>query len=423
MKTQDIKKMGLAYVQVLEANTKHDPVGQEDADVNNDKKVDKTDAYLKNRRKAISANVKEAKDESKAHEKSEKESDDAPVRIKLRGWGPDHKKSNMSNPMARAALMRKEEKEIDEATLSAKAARAGKDIGAPGKNFEKIAAKAAERYGSAEAGKKVAGAILAKMRAKVNEEAEQIDEISQSTIGSYYDKAAADRKKAKAEVEKGMSAKSFTPASVQKTSDAYKRFIKRGKGMTAAAQKMSEESEQIDELSKKTLGSYINKATMRIADKSQHAGEIEGRGDSNITPAARSTLAKLNRKTAKSMTGISRATNRLTREDSQWPVFERIKGKLNEYKVQSYGDDPHEITVEFANDKHTKGATAAEPINSKFSKGEKDFVDLHGGHDGNESGISGHEAAKFTAANATKGVKLSPGRPNDQKIGDKELVR
>jgi hypothetical protein len=31
-----------------------DPVGQEDADINNDGKVDKTDNYLKNRRKAIS---------------------------------------------------------------------------------------------------------------------------------------------------------------------------------------------------------------------------------------------------------------------------------------------------------------------------------------------------------------------------------
>lgn len=80
--------------------------------------------------------------------------------------------------------------------------------------------------------------------ANVKEEIEQIDEISQDTIHSYYYKAAADRKKAKAEVEKGMSAKSFTPASVQKTTDSYKRFIKRGKGMTAAANKMSE---QIDE--------------------------------------------------------------------------------------------------------------------------------------------------------------------------------
>lgn len=55
---------------------------------------------------------------------------------------------------------------LEEATLSAKAGRAGKDLGAPGKNFAKIAAKAGSKYGSEEAGKRVAGAILAKMRAK-----------------------------------------------------------------------------------------------------------------------------------------------------------------------------------------------------------------------------------------------------------------
>jgi len=36
-----------------------DPVGQEDDDINNDGKVDKTDKYLANRRKAIAANLKE----------------------------------------------------------------------------------------------------------------------------------------------------------------------------------------------------------------------------------------------------------------------------------------------------------------------------------------------------------------------------
>ena len=59
-----------------------------------------------------------------------------------------------------------EEEELDEATYSAKAARAGKDIGKPGKAFAKIAKSAAKRYGSEERGKKVAGAILAKLRAK-----------------------------------------------------------------------------------------------------------------------------------------------------------------------------------------------------------------------------------------------------------------
>lgn len=52
---------------------------------------------------------------------------------------------------------------------SAKKARAGKDIGKPGKQFAKIAKGAAQRYGSEERGKKVAGAVLAKLRAKTNE--------------------------------------------------------------------------------------------------------------------------------------------------------------------------------------------------------------------------------------------------------------
>ena len=41
-----------------------------------------------------------------------------------------------------------------------KKARAGKDIGKPGKNFEKVAAKAAKKYGSEEAGKRVAAAAM-----------------------------------------------------------------------------------------------------------------------------------------------------------------------------------------------------------------------------------------------------------------------
>lgn len=41
---------------------KLDPVGKEDDDINNDGKVDKTDKYLLNRRKAISKNIKEGDD-------------------------------------------------------------------------------------------------------------------------------------------------------------------------------------------------------------------------------------------------------------------------------------------------------------------------------------------------------------------------
>lgn len=66
--------------------------------------------------------------------------------------------------------------DLDEAGYSAKKARAGKDIGKPGKQFSKIAKDAAERYGSKERGEKVAGAVLAKLRA--NEGEGCVDEVA-----------------------------------------------------------------------------------------------------------------------------------------------------------------------------------------------------------------------------------------------------
>ena len=57
-------------------------------------------------------------------------------------------------------------KVIEKKSYSAKAARAGKDIGKPGKQFSKIAKSAGEKYGSKERGEKVAGAVLKKLRAK-----------------------------------------------------------------------------------------------------------------------------------------------------------------------------------------------------------------------------------------------------------------
>jgi hypothetical protein len=48
----------------------------------------------------------------------------------------------------------------------AKKAIKGKDMGKPGKGFEKIAEKAAKKYGSKEAGKKVAGAMFWKTMTK-----------------------------------------------------------------------------------------------------------------------------------------------------------------------------------------------------------------------------------------------------------------
>jgi len=45
-------------IKLAELLEKMDPVGQEDSDINNDGKTDKTDKYLLNRRKAIAKSMK-----------------------------------------------------------------------------------------------------------------------------------------------------------------------------------------------------------------------------------------------------------------------------------------------------------------------------------------------------------------------------
>jgi hypothetical protein len=142
--------------------------------------------------------------------------------------------------------MHKEDVEqVDEkAGYSAKAARAGKDIGKPGKMFAKIAAKAGKRYGSKERGEKVAGAILAKLR-KEQTEADWTDEQLDQLL-EYYDleeKEMTDAEMAKREkIVKGM----------KKSLAGFKqRYGARAKDViyaTATKQAMKEESveEEID---------------------------------------------------------------------------------------------------------------------------------------------------------------------------------
>jgi len=90
-----------------------------------------------------------------------------------------------------------DEESVDEATLSAKAGRAGKDLGKPGKNFDKIAKKAGERYGSEEAGKRVAGAILKKMREETEEVDEAMSHQAKTTMKHIKNPTAGEKQAAK----------------------------------------------------------------------------------------------------------------------------------------------------------------------------------------------------------------------------------
>ena len=125
---------------------------------------------------------------------------------RMHGYGPDKAAENkVTGRMAyrksvgATHTFNKEEVELDEASYSAKAARAGEDIGKPGKMFDVIAKKAGERYGSIERGKKVAGELLAKLR---KEEVEELTDEQLETIFEQIDIQLNERSMTEPEMKK-----------------------------------------------------------------------------------------------------------------------------------------------------------------------------------------------------------------------------
>jgi hypothetical protein len=133
--------------------------------------------------------------------------------------------------------------QIDEkAGYSAKEAAAGKDIGKKGKNFDKIADKAAKKYGSKEAGERVAGAILNKLR---HEETETTDETIEEGRGKKgrlkqflkrdkpSDEWGSSEGKKKATAKGGKS--SFKKYAWEEETEATDDTIEEGRGKKGAA--------------------------------------------------------------------------------------------------------------------------------------------------------------------------------------------
>jgi hypothetical protein len=123
--------------------------------------------------------------------------------------------------------------------------------------------------------------------------------------------------------------------------------MKREKGLQSLQKrKTNEESEQIDELSKKTLGSYVNKAAERIGTKGVSAG---------LRIAADEKSSGNFKDMGKRQKGISRAVNKLTKEDidavkqmneSYKTAFETA---LNEYGIKSPSELDESKRKEFFN--------------------------------------------------------------------------
>lgn len=143
----------------------------------------------------------------------------------------------------------------------------------------------------------------------------------------------------------------------------------------AIKKKVDEEVENLDELSKKTLGSYIKKAA------------------SDVGYSAETCNTK---KELKRHKGIAKAADKLTKEDVQWPVYKRLMEKTKQ---------PNDSGI------------PAQPADDIASKGAKDFMAQHGDRKP-EDYVDIDKVLDMNKQDMYRNLpNKSKGRPNDQKVG------
>jgi hypothetical protein len=133
---------------------------------------------------------------------------------------------------------------------------------------------------------------------------EQIDEISKPTLGRYINKA-------KNSIDLTAWRQGYKEAGAGNPSKQLeKKLSKRHKGIETAVNKLTkEDAEQIDELSKGTMGRYINKAATKMGSQGVTAG---------LKIAADEKSSKNFKDMGKREKGIKLAVSKLTKEEQDF---------------------------------------------------------------------------------------------------------
>lgn len=188
------------------------------------------------------------------------------------------------------------------------------------------------------------------MKGILSEEDEQVvsdilalDELSKKTLGSYIKKATV------ATADHAHKSRDTVSRDEDGRAKEFGKAVKRIKGVSKAVDKLTKEEfeetldemlelldeEALTELSKKTLGSYINKASKVAATDARDIGNITG-----LKLRAAET-----KKVNKRLSNITKATSRLTKEQKELigSILEELQAEFEETLDESVkvGDHVH----------------------------------------------------------------------------------
>lgn len=349
-----------AYAEVNEKK-KLDPVGQADADIDNDGDVDKSDKYLHNRRKAI----KKAMDESKV---------ECP---ECNGEGCDHCDGKGYHMKEAYESVAKEMKKMHDEGYGKKA------IMAKYKHMEM--------------------ATLEKLYASSCGTREEVEESSKAALAKKLAKAAAPSEKGKKAVT--LKKAPFDIPKEEKNEEEVIMNPKKDKNKKAEAETMNTESVDLDESLKKHMSPYDAKEFLK--KHNAHNKDFHALPASSAS-AMHDKAKELKYKKSRSAPG---STGRM--------FHAALQRHADSYKSTSESVlPPVYARILEEREKHYKGATKPEGMmdNSKSSKGAMDMVNLP--KEINDDDEKGHE-------DASKAGRVGPSakaRPADNMKGDKKVI-
>ncbi len=232
---------------------------------------------------------------------------------------------------------------------------------------------------------KLAKAVRTKLGKTSLAEDEQIDEVSKATLGRYINKA-------KDSIDMASYRQGHKEAHGSSSKPLEKKLTKRHKGISTAVNKLTkeesdylekdlkkrkvnndkaikdmkkmgspmknphfgEEAEQIDELSKGTMGRYINKAATKMGSQGVTAG---------LKIAADEKSSKNFKDMGKREKGIKLAVSKLTKEDAE------------QVDEGSYKDNPRHMGTIGPITTDAERRERAKKYREKLTKEEQDFID------------------------------------------------
>ena len=310
----------------------HDHPGEEDEDIDNDGDSDKSDKYLHNRRKAIGKAMMKKESSEQIDElsratvgrysmkaKSIADNEGGKDRTKGRELAGRKKWGGTMSGVKPAKVMATEDAEqIDEISKELTRSYFNKalDSGVRAASRQWRPGSTSDANAAAAVAKKRAKGLKMASKKMAKEDVEQMDELSKDTLHNYADKAA--------------DARSHRKLSTKKVDNRYK-------GVATAYKKLlaKEDVEQVDEISKATMGRYINRAKDSIDMTSYRQGHRDSKGFPTSKP--------MERKLSKRHGGIELAVKKLTKEEAALTPeeIEMIEAKLAGVAPGSMDCDKH----------------------------------------------------------------------------------